>query len=294
MFVNAIETAAGFTRPVHSIKRNYGSTTIQPGAATIFFVNSDGWALTCGHVAKLFLAQNELEAKWQAFRDELTARRDDKKGRRLRRELERKYEYSKKVTSELYNRVMYSIEGPSNADIKFHSKQDAALIHFTKFTRLLCDSFPVFAENGSDLKPGKFLCRVGYPFVEFSNFGYDSTADKIQWTTTGRMVTPLFSIEGMVTRLVAGDAGQTVGFELSTPGLGGQSGGPAFDTAGRIWGMQAQTAHLDLNFDVSQEVLRDGENKVINNTPFLHVGRCIHVDVLKSFMTEHRVQFKEG
>ena len=159
-----------------------------------------------------------------------------------------------------------------------------ALIHFRTFTRLLCNSFPVFAANGSDLKQGKFLCRLGFPFAEFSNFAYDGAADRIQWTTTGRMDTPRFPVEGMVTRYLVDNTGQMVGFELSTPGLRGQSGGPAFDAEGRVWGMQASTAHLDLDFDINQEVIRNGAKKRVSDSAFLHVGHCIHVNALKSFM----------
>ena len=46
MFVSAIDTAAHFTRPIHTITRLWGEATVVPGAATLFFVNSDGWALT--------------------------------------------------------------------------------------------------------------------------------------------------------------------------------------------------------------------------------------------------------
>jgi hypothetical protein len=51
MFVNAIAAASGFTRPIHTITRLWRETTVVPGAATLFFVNADGWALTCKHVA---------------------------------------------------------------------------------------------------------------------------------------------------------------------------------------------------------------------------------------------------
>lgn len=294
MFVQAIEIASHFTRPIHLISRNYGSNLIQPGAATLFFVNSDGWALTCRHVAQLLLEADQLLAKRQAFIDELNARRGQKKEKQVLHELERKYGYSKNVPIEVYNNFVNCVEGNLEAEIKLHGSLDVALIHFRNFTRLLCNSFPTFAANGSDLRQGKFLCRLGFPFAEFSNFAYDLTADRIHWTTTGRMETPRFPIEGMVTRHLIDSMGQALGFELSTPGLKGQSGGPAFDGEGRIWGMQASTAHLDLDFDVNEEVVRNGAKKRVSDSAFLHVGHCIHVNILKSFMQEHGVQFQEG
>ena len=294
MFEQAIEIAAAFTRPIHSIRRNYESTIIQPAAATLFFVNSEGWALTCRHVAGQIRAADQLLAKRQSFEKELTAQLGQKKKRQILRELERKYEYSKHTLFELYNNFVNCVEGRLDAEIMLHSDLDVALIHFRNFTRLACHSFPIFAADGSDLKQGKFLCRLGFPFAEFSNFEYDSKADRIRWTTTGRMETPRFPIEGMVTRHLVDAENKVIGFEMSTPGLKGQSGGPAFDSEGRVWGMQAATAHLDLDFDVDQEVLRNGLKKRVKDSPFLHVGHCVHVNVLKSFMAQHGVQFQEG
>lgn len=293
MFVKAIEIAAGFTRSIHSISRNYGSTIVQSGAATLFFVNSDGWALTCRHVAELIPIGDQLLAKRQAFLDELAVHRGEKKEKLLLRELEKKYGFSKETTFELFNNFMNCVEGTLNFEIRPHPELDVALIHFINYKKLGCNSFPEFAANGADLKQGKFLCRLGFPFAEFSNYAYDAGTDKIHWTDTGRVDTPRFPIEGMVTRNVNMND-RLVGFELSTPGLRGQSGGPAFDTDGVIWGMQSMTGHLDLDFDVNQEVIRSGRKKKVSDSAFLHVGFCIHIDILKSFMKENNVEFQEA
>lgn len=96
-----------------------------------------------------------------------------------------------------------------------------------------------------------------------------------------------------MTRRWLDSEGQEFGFEMSTPGLRGQSGGPAFDTEGRVWGMQFRTKHLDLDFDVDEEVLRKGTKQRVTDSAFLHVGGCINIDVLKAFMKENNVQFTE-
>ncbi len=294
MFVAAIERAAQFARPVHSISRAWGSTAVLPGAATLFFVNADGWALTCGHVAKQFAAADQLADKYRAFKAELAKIPPTKKNRKLIQALERKYGYAKGTIFELKNRFMNCIEGDLALEARVHGAADVTLLKFSNFTRLLCTTFPVFAQTGSELKQGKFLCRLGFPFPEFTNFEYDATADQIQWTTTGRRDTPQFPIEGMVTRHLAGQEGRVVGLELSTPGLKGQSGGPAFDSEGRVWGIQAATNHLDLDFDVDVEVIRSGQKRRVQDSAFLHVGHCVHVDVLKQLMRDHGVAFAEG
>ena len=293
MFAEAIEKAAEYTKAIHSIGRNYGSTVIQPGTATLFFINSDGWALTCGHVAGQFAIAEALQRKAQDFANELSARRGSIKQNKLVKELEKKYGYSKNALYELHNRFMNCFEGDCQIHITKHREIDIALIKIDGFTRLLCDEFPIFPSDTSSIQQGKFLCRLGFPFPEFTNFEYDKDNDRLIWTDTGRKATPRFPIEGMVTRFVQDDQGNRFAFELSTPGLRGQSGGPAFDIEGKVWGMQFQTAHLDLDFDVDQEVMRKGSKKRVTDSAFLHVGRCIHVDVLKSFMKDNNVHFAE-
>jgi hypothetical protein len=172
-------------------------------------------------------------------------------------------------------------------------KYDLALLKFSGFEQLLCREFPVFPKDASNLAPGKFLCRLGFPFPEFTNFEFDEASATCRWTETGRAQSPQFPFEGMVTRHVLDAEGRIFGFEMSTPGLRGQSGGPAFDTDGKIWGMQSATLHLDLDFDVNQEVIRGGTQKRVTDSAFLHVGRCIGADALKDFMHQHQVRFCE-
>lgn len=293
MFVEAIETVTQFTRPIHSIARNYDSNLIQPGTATLFFVNSDGWALTCRHVAESLLVADQIGQKRLAFTQELEATQNGKNIKKYRRKLAQKYGYTQQTTFELYNKFVNCVEGELNIEVRLHDHFDMALLRFLGFNSLLCTSFPLFAVVGGDLKAGKFLCRLGYPFPEFNNFACDPDTNSIKWTDKGQQSTPWFPIEGMVTRRLADDD-QVIGFEMSTPGLRGQSGGPVFDSEGRVWGMQVATAHLDLDFDVNQEVIRNGNKSRARDNAFLHVGRCVHVDILKAFMTEHGVRFQQG
>jgi hypothetical protein len=294
MFSQGIEIAAKYTRAIHSIRRNYGSSVVHPGTASLFFINSDGWALTCGHIADQIAAGETLAKKAEAFRKELSALQGTQKQKKLLKNLEKKYNYSKNTPFELHNSFMNCVEGGMSIKVIKHKKFDVALIQFESFSRLLCDTFPTFPADTSMLQPGKFLCRLGFPFPEFTNFKYDADNDRLVWVDSGRHESPRFPIEGMITRRVLDKERNIFAFEMSTPGLRGQSGGPAFDVDGKVWGMQFQTAHLDLNFDVDQEVMRDGSKKRVTDSAFLHVGRCIHIDVLRSFLKENNVAFVEG
>ena len=294
MFVSGIERAAQFTRPVHSIMRSWGSPKVIPGAASLFFVNSDGWALTCGHVARQFRVSDQLIEKYRKFGAERAQVPVGKKHKSAVSALEKKYGYTTGVTVELQNTFINCVEGQLALEVKLHPTVDVALLKFKGFTKLLCSTFPVFATDGTELKQGKFLCRLGFPFPEFTNFAHEPSTDHIRWTTTGRLYTPRFPIERMVTRHLSGTSASVVGFEMSTPGLKGQSGGPAFDVDGRVWGIQAATSHLDLDFDVDVEVLRAGQKRRVQDSAFLHVGHCVHVDVIKQFMRDNSVAFQEA
>ena len=81
---------------------------------------------------------------------------------------------------------------------------------------------------------------------------------------------------------------------MSTPGLRGQSGGPLFDDKGTVYGMQFSTKHLHLGFDlINKEILVENKPIKISDYSFLHLGQCVHVDVIKEFLKEKSVSFHE-
>jgi len=69
MFVNAIEEAGRFTRAIHTISRTY-SGLMSPGSASLFFVNENGVAITCRHVADLIVSADKINADYENFRNE--------------------------------------------------------------------------------------------------------------------------------------------------------------------------------------------------------------------------------
>jgi len=51
---------------------------------------------------------------------------------------------------------------------------------------------------------------------------------------------------------------------------------------------------LHLGFDqVNREVITEGHRKRVSNYPFLNVGQCVHVDVIKQFLRDKNVTFYE-
>jgi hypothetical protein len=292
MFVNAIEEVSRYTRPIHTISRNYNEKTVSPGAATLFFVNEFGCAVTCRHVVDLIGNRGNINAHYENFVRERTPLGSNNK---RMKELEAKYNYHHDTMVQLSERFVDCTTEPSiNYRWINHPKYDLSILVFENFKNPAYSSHAVFLKDTSSLKQGKYLCRLGFPFPEFTNFQYNETTDNIEWTNTGIPVTPRFPIEGMLTRHMA-DAGRIVGIELSTPGLKGQSGGPLFNAEGLICGMQSSTQHLHLGFDMKNFEYNAGGKKIkVTNQPFMHVGQCVHADIIKEFLAANAIKFYEA
>ena len=294
MFISAIEKVSAFTRPIHTIMRTYGGKQLLPGAATIFFVNENGYAITCKHVAEMIVSSEQINQHFGKFKQERQQLQQNPKFKQLLKGLELKYKYNPETTIQLKNNFVDCVDALSGFDIHMHPTLDLAIIKFKGFGKIHYQDCAKFLKDGNDIKQGKFLCRLGFPFPEFSNFTFNTTSDDIEWTNTGVNVSPRFPLEGMVTRFLADQQHGMYGIEMSTPGLRGQSGGPLFDENGIVYGMQFSTKHLHLGFDMEdKEIMINNAIKRISDYSFIHLGQCIHVNTIKAFLKEHKVDFYE-
>ena len=294
MFISAIERVAQFTRPIHTIMRTYGGKQLLPGAATIFFINEKGYAVTCKHVVELIASANNINLHYQDFKKERLSLPSDGKYKSQLKGLELKYKLNPETTIQLKNNFVDSVDTMSGFTWHIHPTLDLAILKFNDFGKIHYTDCAKFLKNGDDIKQGKFLCRLGFPFPEFTNFNFNAEADDIEWTNTGVNVSPRFPIEGMVTRFLADQKEGLFGIEMSTPGLRGQSGGPLFDANGTVYGMQFSTKHLHLGFDqVDKEIMVNNSIKKISDYSFIHLGQCIHVNAIKAFLKLNNVEFYE-
>lgn len=295
MFEQAIEKVLQYTRPLHTISRTYGGLVL-PGSSTFFFVNDSGVAITCKHVMDLIPTAEHINNQFNSYKAERDAIVNDTKYKRNIQGLQLKYKYLPETTVQLKNSFLNSFDHISEVTCHAHPTLDLAILEFKGFTQKFYNGHAVFLKDSSKIKQGKSLARIGFPFPEFNNFKHNPATDDIEWTSTGNPSSPSFPIDGIVTRFVAADTNSGVtGIEMSTPGLRGQSGGPLFDTEGRIYGMQFATNHLHLGFDMKDfEVISNGKKNKISNSPFLHVGLCVHVDKIKEFLREKHIAFTEA
>ena len=295
MFANAIDLVGNFTRPIKIITRNYKDTAILPGAATIFFVNDNGCAITCKHVAEELINADFINKNYIDFKNDCAQLPNDNKRRSAIKKLEQKYNLSSSHVVQMKAQFPGCVDSFSNIEIKLHPNYDLAILEFKGYSSRCYTGHAVFAKDGDTIRPGDFLCRLGYPFPEFEDFLFDSVNDDIYWDASKVANTPRFPIDGMFTRHLADNTGKTFGVEISTPGLRGQSGGPLFTSNGLIYGIQSMTNHLHLGFDmIKEKMIIGGKPIIINNQPFLHVGQCVYVDVIKEFLDTHKITYYVG
>ncbi|MEP6711357.1 MAG: serine protease, partial [Ferruginibacter sp.] len=292
--ISAIESVANYTRPIHTIMRTYGGKQLIPGAATIFFVNENGYAVTCKHVVELIASADHINQQFNNFKKERQQILNHPKYKQLLKGLELKYKYQPDTIIQVKNNFVDSVDAMSGFTWHVHPTLDLAILKFNDFGKILYTDCAKFIKDETVIKQGKFLCRLGFPFPEFTNFTFNNTADDIEWTNTGVAVSPRFPLEGMITRFLADQAHGLFGIEMSTPGLRGQSGGPLFDESGNVYGMQFSTKHLHLGFDlVDKEIMINNTVKKVTDYSFIHLGQCIHVNAIKAFLAEHNVPFYE-
>jgi hypothetical protein len=295
MFEQAIEKVLQFTRPMHTISRTYGGLVL-PGSSTFFFVNDRGVAITCKHVMDLIPAADNINQQYGQYKAERDRMPNDGKYKRNIQGLQLKYKYLPETTVQLKNNFLNCFDTIQEITCHPHPTLDLAILEFKGFNKIFYNGHATFLKDSTNIKQGKSLCRIGFPFPEFNNFRHNPDNDDIEWTNTGNPNSPSFPIDGIVTRFVASQPDSSItGIEMSTPGLRGQSGGPLFDTEGKIYGMQFATNHLHLGFDMKDfEIISNGKKNKISNNPFLHVGICVHADRIKDFLREKNIAFSEA
>ena len=101
---------------------------------------------------------------------------------------------------------------------------------------------------------------------------------------------PLFPMDGIVTRHMIDEKGNPSMFEMRTPGIRGQSGGPIFSPEGIVYGIQSMTKQLDLNFDIDGNVKRGIENKKVVYTPFINLGIGVSSSEIIKFLDQNNIE----
>ena len=266
MFADAYEIVTRFTRPVVVSSRTRGGT-VTSGLAAFVVLNEDGWFATAAHVL----------STWLAFRkDQDKIARHAKKGGKPNQRW---------ITNHSF---WWGWDGVNLAEVHVRPESDLAIGRLEPFEPGIVSAYPVLKDPES-LRPGTSLCRLGFPFHELKT-RWDQQTQQFM-LPEGALPAPFFPIEGIFTRQVRVDGSVLPRFiETSSPGLQGQSGGPVFDTQGRVWGIQSRTHHLNLGFSPRLEVA----GKRVTEHQFLNVGLAVHPSELLDLADEKDIRVRVG
>ena len=288
MFVKAIEEISGAIRPMHIIRRRFSDNAILPDIATLFFVNERGYAITSKRVATILQASNVVEQQYKTYLDRKSKLSHDESYRFTLKRLESDLKLTKDSIIQIRFAFMSAASGNVRVECKPHPKYDLALLHFVTDGQYLYHKYVTFAESAS--KQGQALCRLGFPLPDFRNFRFDAEQDTISFTDTGKNVSALFALDGIVTRYIS-DGERAFGIETTNAGPIGMNGAPLFDTQGRVVGLQSGIGLMMLGTDIKMD-LPNHEPYVDHGA--MHLAINTHIDVIKDFLRAQNVMFYEA
>ena len=290
MFTKSLEEVSQFTLPV-IISKRYMSGDVEAGCATFIILNSDGWVLTSAHVLGDLLKAKEDAKKVKTYNDELEMIKSDSKlnAKQKNKQLSR-HKSNSNPKWILNHSYWWGRDGVTTKEWFFDPLSDLAISRLEPFEGNTVSTYPRFRDLTNPLKTGASLCRLGFPFHAIkASFDESSNSFKL---AEGTLPMPRFPIEGIHTRVAiiedATTKRKTKFIETSSPGLRGQSGGPVFDTDGRVCGLQSRTSHLPLGFSPTVIV----GSKEIQENQFINVGLATHVEEIVRLLKEKMISFK--
>lgn len=287
MFATAYEKAKKFTHPViiSTLKWN---GDVKCGCGSFIILNKEGWILTASHILRPMLSFKEDQEAIQKHQQKvdtiekdtgLTAKQKKKKVRKLHTNPNWLKDHSLWWGED--NRVI--------EEFIYYLLGDIAVGRIKNFQPPSSITYPKF-KNPKNIRIGTFLCKLGFPFHTIKAT-YDARKGFV--IEDGILPLPYFPYEGMFTRnRHEVFPGKTLKYEVkfietSTPGLGGQSGGPIFDKEGVVWALQSKTAHYPLGFNPT--IKKNGKD--IEEHQFLNFGLGVHPELIVDFLTDNKINF---
>ena len=289
MFADAILKAQRYTLPV-IISKRYWSGASEAALAAFMVINEAGWVLTSWHVMADLVIFEQHSEELRAYRWQVTQIRSS--GQLTERERERRIKRLRTEPGWITNlSYFWAQSGVSTPRTFFRDElADIALLKLDSLDTSQIGVYPVFKNPATGLPVGTLLCRLGFPFHAVKT-DFDPVVENFN-VAPGVFPVPFFPLEGMHTRVaqfVDASTGRQAKFvETSSPGLGGQSGGPIFDGDGNVWAMQSRTMHFPLGFSPT---VKHANREVVEHQ-FLNVGLGAHVEEITRILRANRVSFR--
>jgi hypothetical protein len=284
MFADACQKVMKYTRPVAVSTRRYDGT-LNTDVSTMIVVNSDGWIITAGHVFDSFFKFQSDMKKIEEINNINSSRVQNPNAPNNEIKIDK--------TLLTNHSFWWGWDGVKINNVMINRQADIAIAKLEPFDPSWISEYPVFADP-DHMQIGTSVCRAGFPFIKIDpEFLEGPKAFRIPKIPSDRLFYP---IEGLYSHLEvlgkAKDESCNIKYiETTTPGLKGQSGGPIFDSKGRIFGMQIFTDHRPTGFHPTAEL--DGQKYIENQ--FFNIGVGLHVDTIFELLDKRGVRyFKEG
>ena len=284
MFQKAIKISQEYTLPVViSFRREKGETDSVIGS--FILLNDEGWILTAQHIVeKIQELINEFNL-YKSYKKESSAINSDISLSKAQRKKKMR-SINKPSRNPITNfSPWWGVDGWRINQFKIDKLADLAIGKIDRFDKSLVKDYPTFKDPAKNFDVGENLCKLGFPFHNIEPT-FDEANNAFRLPSDAFPI-PLFPIEGIFTRTINFEDGllSALYVETSSPGLRGQSGGPIFDSEGRIWAMQSRTLHHPLGFSPEVPNLKNKEHQ------FLNVGIGTHSKTIIDFLNNHNVQF---
>lgn len=272
MFIEAIEENIKYTRALLTGKLIYQDLNIVNGISSLIVLNNDGDILTTAHVAELFLITDETNEVYYPILDEMKG-----KSKKEIAKIEEKYGIKKDTVIALQNVIIDIADNPGRLNIIKHVNLDLAIVRIENKKNIFVKDFPTFRAH--DLSIGENICKLGFAFPEYDTFYFDEKSNRIKMHNNV-MHFPIFPFDGIVTRNILDPNNEISMFEMSTPCLPGQSGGPIFDAQGRVCGVLIGTKRIASVYN--------------NEMPFnLDLGIGIHASSIMQFLDDNNIKYNK-
>lgn len=290
MFTGAIQQAAQYTWPIFIAMRLFDGR-LASSVGSCIVLNDEGWVLTAAHVMEPWRLFEEHKPLILAYQEQTEAiqrtpqlSRSQKKGR-----------LSQLRANDAWITHRFGIIGPAALQpekMYIHGELDLAVVHLKAFAGREPTAYAT-VQATVGLGVGTMLCKLGFPFAEVAH-SFDPQTEKFN-VTPHVWPPPLMPLEGMFTRLVSfGQASdglyERLFIETSSPGIKGQSGGPLFDAAGHVWGLQSQSLGLDLDF---QADLTKGGRRVQTHE-MKWTGLSVHANIIVAYLRQRGIRFQSA
>lgn len=274
MFADACRSASDYTRPVViSTRKKDGTVSAEIGSFIV--LDRDGWFLTAGHIFDS-MAKYQGDMKKIEEIEEINKDREDRPGQPSGQ--------IKMDPSFIVNHSFWwGWDGMRLKTVTVNRQLDIAVGKLEPFRPSMVSSYPVMADP-DDVRPGESVCRGGFSFQNLK-VEWDDQRNAFKLAKIPQEA--IFFNDGIVSRVVdvgpANDKRYEMRYiETSSPGIGGQSGGPIFDASGRMCAMQIRTNSCPLGSHPT--AVNDGVTVIENQ--FINIGVGLHIGTVRRFIDD--------